>query len=144
LFHFWLCIEHGQCDENTGAAPASLRSGSTRLRDHVGGSNLAVFRIGKPSKVILQCPYNTAMGLIAISISITAERYYVPRSRPFKTIAFRLFCSNRGRGPYSGTLFREVSWDRKVSSNLITSFTLSELIKILQFSEVSSQGSRKL
>jgi hypothetical protein len=56
LLHFWLCIEHGQCDENTGAAPASLRSGSTRLREHFGGSNLAVYRIGKPSKVILQCP----------------------------------------------------------------------------------------
>jgi hypothetical protein len=56
LLHFWLCIEHGQCDENTGAAPASLRSGSTRLREYFGGSNLAVYRIGKPSKVILQCP----------------------------------------------------------------------------------------
>jgi hypothetical protein len=39
----WTCIEHGQCVEDTGAAPASLRSGSTRLREHFGGSNLAVY-----------------------------------------------------------------------------------------------------
>jgi hypothetical protein len=62
-------IEHGHCDENTGAAPASLCFGSTRLREHFGTS----LCIGLANPLRSSCDarnatfYNTAMVLIAIS-----------------------------------------------------------------------------
>jgi hypothetical protein len=49
-------LSMGNAMKTLAQHPASLRSGSTRLREHFGGSNLAEYRIGEPSKVILQCP----------------------------------------------------------------------------------------
>jgi hypothetical protein len=95
LLHFWLCIEHGQSYENTGAAPASLRSGSTRLREHVGGSNLAVYKIDKPFKRS-SCNArnatfcNTAMGLLANSFFIIPASRNSTDCNLCLTICFRI------------------------------------------------------